>query len=75
MASITIQVDEDIKTAFEGATSDTHKQLSHIVQLFLRGNLHNKTLTEVMAEISDKAQQLGLTPEVLQEILADDNDE
>jgi ferritin-like metal-binding protein YciE len=75
MASITIQVDEDIKTAFEGATSETQKQLSHIVQLFLRGNLHNKTLTEVMAEISDKAQQRGLTPEILQEILADDNDE
>ncbi|VXD23315.1 conserved hypothetical protein [Planktothrix serta PCC 8927] len=75
MASITIQVDEDIKMAFEGATSETHKQLSHIVQLFLRGNLQNKTLTEVMAEISDKAQQRGLTPEILQEILADDNDE
>ena len=27
MASITIQVDEDIKTAFEGATSETQKQL------------------------------------------------
>jgi ferritin-like metal-binding protein YciE len=75
MASITIQVDENIKTAFEGATSETQKQLSYIVQLFLIGNLHNKTLTEVMAEISDKAQQRGLTPEILQEILADDNDE
>lgn len=75
MASITIQVDEDIKKAFEGATSETQKQLSSIVKLFLRGNLHNKTLTEVMAEISDLAQQRGLTPEILQEILADNNDE
>ncbi len=75
MASITIQVDEDIKVAFEGATSETQKKLSYIVQLFLRGNLQNKSLTEVMAEISDKAQQRGLTPEILQEILADDNDE
>lgn len=75
MASITIQVDEDIKMAFEGANSETQKKLSYIVQLFLRGNLQNKSLTEVMAEISDKAQQRGLTPEILQEILADDNDE
>jgi hypothetical protein len=75
MASITIQVDEDIKMAFEGVTSETQKKLSYIVQLFLRGNLYNKSLTEVMAEISDKAQQRGLTPEILQEILADDNDE
>ena len=74
MTTITIQVDEDIKKAFEGATPETQKQLSSILQLFLRENLHNKTLTEVMAEISDRAQQRGLTPEILQEILAD-NDE
>ncbi|HEY9809148.1 MAG TPA: hypothetical protein V6D13_07380 [Halomicronema sp.] len=66
MASITIQVDEDIKKAFEGSNSETQKQLSHIVQLFLRRNLPNKSLTEVMAEISDKAQQRGLTPEILE---------
>lgn len=49
MASITIQVDEEIKTAFEQANPETQKQLSYIVQLLLRGNLHNKSLTEVMA--------------------------
>lgn len=75
MASITIQVDEDIKTAFEEANPEIQKQLSYIVQLFFRENLHNKSLTEVMAKISDKAQQRGLTPEILQEILSDDNDE
>ncbi len=71
MTTITIQVDEDIKKAFEGASPETKKQLSSIIQLFLRKNLHNKTLTQVMAEISDKAQQRGLTPEILEEILAD----
>lgn len=75
MASITIQVDEDIKTAFEEASPKTQKQLISIVQLFFRENLHNKTLTEVMAVISDRAQERGLTPEILQEILADNNDE
>lgn len=75
MASITIQVDEEIKTAFEQANPEIQQKLSYIVQLFLRGNLQNKSLTEVMAEISEKAQQRGLTPEILQEILADDNDE
>ncbi len=74
MATIILQVDEEIKTAFEQATPEIQKQLSNIIQLFLRDNLHNKSLTEVMAEISDKAQQRGLTPEILQEILAD-NDE
>jgi len=45
-----------------------------IIQLFFRQNLHNKTLTQVMAEISDRATQRGLTPEILQELLADNND-
>ena len=74
MASIILQVDQDIKTAFEQADPEIQKQLSNIIQLFLKDNLHNKSLTEVMAEISEKAQQRGLTPEILQEILAD-NDE
>lgn len=72
MANITIQVDEDIKTAFEEANPEIQKQLSSIIQLFFRENLHNQSLTEVMAKISDKAQKLGLTPEILQDILADD---
>ena len=69
MASIILQVDQDIKTAFEQAKPEIQQQLSNIIQLFLKDNLHNKSLTEVMAEISEKAQQRGLTPEILQEIL------
>ncbi|WP_233258280.1 hypothetical protein [[Phormidium] sp. ETS-05] len=49
--------------------------MSNIIQLFLRDKLSGQTLTEVVADISDKAQQRGLPPEILQEILADDNDE
>ncbi|MCP2729738.1 hypothetical protein [Limnofasciculus baicalensis] len=60
MATITIQVDEDLKKTFEGSNSEIQKQLISIIQLFLREKLHNKTLTEVMAEIFDRAQQRGL---------------
>lgn len=75
MANIIIPVDEEIKVAFEQANPEVKRQLSDMIQLFLRDKLSGHTLTEVMAEISDKAQQRGLTPEILQEILADDNDE
>ncbi|ACK71264.1 conserved hypothetical protein [Gloeothece citriformis PCC 7424] len=75
MATITIEVDEEIKTAFECATPETQEQLSTIIQLFFRKNLQTKTLTEVMAEISDRAQKRGLTPEILQNILADKEDD
>lgn len=69
MAIITIEVDEEIKTAFESATLETQKHLSSIIQLFFHKNLQTKTLTEVMAEISDRGQKRGLTPEILQNIL------
>ncbi|MBE9123507.1 hypothetical protein IQ269_22585 [Tychonema sp. LEGE 07199] len=75
MAIITIQVDENIKTAFEEASLNTQQELSSIIQLFFRQNLHNKTLTQVMTEISDRATERGLTSEILQDILADNNDE
>lgn len=44
-----------------------------LFNIFLREKLYGKTLTNVMAEISDQAQQRGLTPEILEEILADDD--
>ena len=74
MPMITIQVDDNIKTAFEEASLKTQQELSSIIQLFFRQNLHNKTVTQVMAEISDRATQRGLTPEILQEFLADNID-
>lgn len=75
MASIILEVDAEIKAAFERANPDIQKQLSDLVQLFLREQLYSKSLTEVMAEISERAKQRGLTPEILQDILANDNDE
>ena len=73
MASITIQVDEEIKIAFEKADPNTQNQLSSVVNFFFRENLPQKSLTEVMAEISDRAQRRGLTLEILQNILAEND--
>ncbi|MGL4501766.1 MAG: hypothetical protein ACRCU2_22040 [Planktothrix sp.] len=70
MASIILKVDEEIKAAFEQANPEIQEQLSHIIQVFLQRKLYDKRLTEVMAEISDKAQQRGLTPEILQNIMS-----
>lgn len=74
MAIISLQVDETVKTAFESATPETREQIASMIGLFLRNNLQSKTLTEVMAEISDRAIERGMTPEILQEILADNDD-
>ncbi|MDB9494585.1 hypothetical protein PN441_17290 [Spirulina major CS-329] len=73
MAKIFLEVDEEIKSAFEQVNPEVKQQLSHFFQLFLQDKLQGKTLTDVMASISDNAQQRGLTPEILAEILADDH--
>lgn len=73
MTSITIEVDQEIKIAFEEANPEIKQQLSSIITTFFKQNLSQKTLIEVMAEISDKAQARGLTPEILEEILTDND--
>ena len=71
METITIPVDPEIKIAFEQATPETLQTLTTILNLLFKEKQHKQTLTEVMAEISDKAQARGLTPEILELILTD----
>lgn len=71
METITIPVDPAIKTAFNQASLETQRQLTLVLNLFFEEKLQGKTLSEVMAEISDQAQKRGLTPEILDDILAD----
>ena len=72
MNTITIKVDNKIKQAFEMATPEKQEQLKTIINLFFKQDLSKITLTEVMEEIADKAAERGLTPEILQDILADE---
>ncbi len=74
MKTITIPVAEEIKRAFESANPETQQQLTSLISLFFQYSLADKSLTDVMAEISKNAQARGLTPEILAEILAEDND-
>ena len=71
METITILVDSEIKTAFEQATPETLQKLTMLLKLLFKDKQKEQTLTEVMAEISDKAQARGLTPEILEFILTD----
>ena len=73
METITIPVEPEIKTAFEQATPETLQKLTTLLNLLFKDKQKEQTLTEVMAEISDKAQARGLTPEILESILADED--
>ncbi len=74
METITINVDSEVAKAYREAQVNKQKQLSTMIKLFFQPDLANKTLSQVMAEIADKAEKRGLTPEILQSILEDDDE-
>ncbi len=72
MQQIVIDVDDNIKAAFVAADPRKKQELSILISLFLKSDWENKNLIEVMETIADNAEKGGLTPEILEELLADD---
>ena len=68
--AITIQVSPKAARAYETATAEERRKLDALLSLKLsEAARHPRPLTEVMDEVSRKAQQRGLTPEILEELL------
>ena len=71
---ITISVDADLAEIYYSASESERRKLDLIINLRLRnivnqGQGQGRPLLEIMDDISRKAQQRGLTPEILQSIL------
>ena len=67
---ITVSVDPDVANAYRLASDDDRRKLDLLVNLRLRDATRSKaSLKEVMLEISQNAQQRGLTPEILRTML------
>lgn len=75
MKKITIEVDSDIQEAFERASEAEKQEISSLITVFFRKSLASKNLVEVMEEIATRAESRGLTPEILANILADEEPE
>ncbi len=70
--AITVSVDADAARAYRSATDAERRKLDPLVTLRLReATSPAQPLKETAREISQAAQQRGLTPEILQEILID----
>lgn len=71
--TISIEVDQETARAFRAADDDKRKRWSLLLELRLRAMLSPKqrTLLQVMDDMSAQAQQNGLTPEILESILND----
>lgn len=69
MQQITIEVDENIKKAFQLASPQQKQELSYLIGAYLGSSWEEKNLIEVMEIISDNAEKRGLTPEILEGLL------
>lgn len=67
---ITISVNTDVANAYRIASEEERSKLDLLVNLRLRDATRTKSsLKQIMAEISQNAQERGLTPDILQSIL------
>ncbi len=68
---ITIKVSPKVAAAYQNATEQEKQRLQDLVNLFLDQDASNNTdlLGVIMDQISDRAQERGLTPEILESIL------
>ena len=67
---ITVSVDPDVANAYRLASDNDRCKLDLLVNLRLRDVTQSKgSLKDAMLEISQNAQQRGLTPDILQSML------
>ena len=67
---ITLQIDADLAKAYEKASAQDQSKLQLLLTLWLRELFVRSTsLKSLMDELSDKAQERGLTPEKLETLL------
>jgi hypothetical protein len=67
---ITIRVDADAARAYEAATAEERRKLDALLSLKLTEAAREaRPLEEVMSEISRRARERGLTPEILDRLL------
>jgi hypothetical protein len=72
MKMIAIQIDEDTAKKYNKISSEQRKRIESLFTLLVQQELKKISLMQIMDDISDEAERNGLTPEILESILADD---
>lgn len=74
--SVQLPIDDELVAIYESAPEEYRQKIGLLVSLWLkewRDSSPDKLL-ELMREIGENAQARGLTPEILADILADDDE-
>lgn len=70
MTTITIPLDSDTAELYSRVPADLRRKLQLLLSLWLRDLIvSQRPLGAIMDEISQKAQDRGLTPEILESLL------
>lgn len=73
MATIEIEVNPDAAAAYSSASTEAQKKVQLLLNSWLPAltTIPTRSLSEVMDQMSDEAEQHGLTDEILESILHD----
>ncbi|MFH7243507.1 MAG: hypothetical protein ACHWZW_11710 [Spirulina sp.] len=70
--SITFQVDAEVADAFNQASFSQQQAIQSVVGLWLKQMVQPESLATITQEIRQDAAEKGLTLDILQELLSDD---
>jgi hypothetical protein len=73
MEKITIQVDPEIAKAYREAEPEKQQKIQIFLNIMLQKAVSQKPLLDIMEEASQQAIAKGMTPEILESILKDEN--
>ncbi|HEX6292047.1 MAG TPA: hypothetical protein VFZ66_22865 [Herpetosiphonaceae bacterium] len=75
MATIEIEVSPDVASAYASASKETQKKVQILLNTWLPELITapHRSLQEVMDQVSDEAEAHGLTDEILESLLRDDD--
>ncbi|ALB43157.1 MAG: hypothetical protein NTY89_07515 [Nostocales cyanobacterium LacPavin_0920_SED1_MAG_38_18] len=73
MENITIQVEPEIAKAYREAEPEKQQKIQIFLNIMLQKAVSQKPLLDIMEEASQQAIANGMTPEILESILNDEN--
>jgi len=73
MKAITIQIDEDIAREYNKITPEQRQRIESLFTLLVQQELKKISLLQSMDALADEAARNGLTPEILESILANED--
>jgi len=72
MEKITIQVDSETAQAYRSTDPEKKRKIDIFLNVMLKKTVSQKPLLEIMQQASEEATANGMTPEILESILSDE---